>query len=116
MPFQKKHKLSPKSRFKPTDLARFKALSKVFPASKLAQIFGISQAHAQMMKLGYRVTKSVPVLKARKPHKNRKLTDKQVRTLRQEYKAGVSQFKLAKKYGVSQPVIWDIVNNRSYKV
>lgn len=46
----------------------------------------------------------------------KKLTDEQVRTIRDEYeKHGVSTYRLAKQYGVTQSIIWRCVSYISYQ-
>jgi len=49
-------------------------------------------------------------------HPKAKLTKEQVLLIREEYATGnFSQKEIANKYGVSQPIIWYIVNNKTYK-
>jgi transposase-like protein len=46
----------------------------------------------------------------------RKFTIEEAEQIRQEYKSGgISQTKLAKKYGVSQPIINMILRGKTYK-
>lgn len=47
-------------------------------------------------------------------HVNAKLSNRQAAAIRRTYRTGVSQDRLAAKYGVSQRVISLIVSNKTY--
>lgn len=92
-------------------------LSQFMPCPDVAYAYGVSVSTVYFIKTGCRWAKLTKIKKSvvSTPHKSgRKLTKRKVANIRKAHKLGLSQNGLAKKYKVSQPVIWDIVHGRTH--
>lgn len=91
-------------------------LSQFVSSSELSKAYNISTSTVFFIKTGQRWSSQTKVRYTKKwSQKNgRKLTKNKAENIRKSYGKGTSQNKLAKKYGVSQPVIFDIVHGRTH--
>lgn len=89
------------------------------PHMLIAEMFGVSISTVYFISCGYRwknLTRLYsPVSNNAKLSKNAKFTAQQVKNIRNKWNKGTSQNALAKKYKISQPVVFDIVHRRTYR-
>lgn len=113
-PFGKRHYNAILS---PSEVLEIPELSQFITCRELSEAYGVSVSTVYFIKTGCRWTKLTKLKKTivSTPHKKgRTLTSRKAKNIRKLYKMGQSQNKLAKKYKVSQPVIFDIVHGRTH--
>jgi Mor family transcriptional regulator len=86
---------------------------------EISEAYNISASTVYLIKTGHR-WRNLTKLPLKKPNKSKRFGKKlckfEVSQIRYSYKMGQSQNSLAKKYRVSQPVIFDIVHGRTHVV
>lgn len=113
-PFGKNHY---NSRLSPSEVREILELSQFIPCPPIAEAYGVSTSTVYFIKTGVRWAKFTKVRKSviSTPHKKpRKVSKIKAKNIKKAHKMGQSQCKLAKKYKVSQPVIFDIVHGRTH--
>ncbi len=95
------------------------ALAKTVPYWFIAGLYGISYSLVYFIANGQRYVNLTKQVSQAKPHVKRrkvglKLTKRKAENIRKLHKRGMGQNALARKYKVSQPVIFDIVKKRTF--
>lgn len=104
------------SRLSESEVLEILELSQYIPVVDIAKAYSISVSTAHFIKTGTRWAKLTKVKYVPKfgQSKKKKVGKVKAENIRKLYKLGQSQCSLAKKYKVSQPVIFDIVHRRTH--
>lgn len=103
------------ARLSETEVLELKELSQFIACIDLSKAYSVSESTVYFIKTGQRWTNLTNVRYTKiRSHRSKKLTLRKAENIRKQYKLGLSQNKLAKKYKVSQPVIFDIVHKRTH--
>lgn len=111
---------NPKAKLKPSQVFEIIEYAKVVPYDFVAGMYGVSYSTVFQIVNGQRWNSVTALQTESKQHRNRrkqgiKLNRVKVSQIRRLYSKGQSQNSLARKYKVTQPVIFDIVHRRTFK-